>query len=147
MTLGSPIFTRILGDVVGCIVLAFFIASLIFTFPRLGTLTQRLHLFGGIYVALAIAAVFWWHRSRANRRQWLAGIQFSVVAGLAWFLIDVAIAYFDNPSVPLLDALISGHSLFITLLLCPGYTAMAFSGWIRSFVLCDTAPISRTSDN
>jgi hypothetical protein len=147
VTLRSSMFNRMLGDVVGCVVLAFFIASLIFSFPRLGTLSQRLHLFSGIYVALAIAAVFWWHRSGANRRQWLAGIQFSVVAGLAWFLIDVAIAYFNDPSVPLLDALISGHSFFITLLLCPGYTAMTFSGWIRSFVICDTVPISQTSDS
>ena len=126
---------RILGDLLGCTALAVFIALLIYPVTDLGSVPQRSAWFVGVYAALAIAAIFIWRRMNGGRKQWLNQALFSVVTGIAWLLIDVAAGYLRDPSSPLLEAVATSRLFFITLLLCPGYTAIALSGWVRSFVV------------
>jgi hypothetical protein len=92
----------------------------------------------GIYFALLIAALFSWHRGVAKGRrprQWLLQALFSFVVGIAWLLVDVAVVYLRHPPSALLMALTSSRLFFFTLVLCPGYTVIALSGWARSLVV------------
>jgi hypothetical protein len=88
-----------------------------------------------LYVILAIASTLIWPRVAARHQRWLLQALISIVAGVAWLLIDVVAGYLRNPSLPLLEAVTSTRLFFITLVLCPGHTVIALSGSVRGLLV------------
>lgn len=134
---------RITGDAVGCAALALLLALLMYVLPDHAAPYQSLNVFFGVYVVLTVGGYICWSQmdKRMARPRWLLQAVTSVGIGVVFFFIDTLVGSLQGhhwqPSSPFSAAAATGIMFGITLLICPGYTFIAFSGWARSLVQSD----------
>ena len=141
----TRIVRRLLGDLIGLTILAALVAALIFVLPDAGTTPQRWRLFFMAYVALAVSGYVCWIQmgKRANEPRWLLAVLYSLGAGAVLIIPDILLGLYRDHSLSLLEAAASTGIMFaITLFFCPGFTFIALSGWVRSFVVSSRTALS-----
>jgi hypothetical protein len=144
----TSLVRRALGDLTGCAMLAILLALIVYGVPGLGTLAQRGNVFLPSYLGLVVGGYVCWLKMEKKLREprWLLQAVGSVCVGAVFFIPDVLIGVYRNPSLPVLAAAASTGMMFgVTLLACPGYALIAFSGWARSLVIGDGSRIRQLS--
>jgi len=137
MTMLTSVIRRVLGDLIGAATLAA-LTGLIstFAFPVVGgTLTG---VFLAIYGVLGVPGYVYWLQieKSQDRPQWLLQSVLSVGVGALSLIIDTMVGYLLYGSKSILEAAASTGIMFAaTLLVCPGYTAVALAGWSRSLII------------
>ena len=129
---------RALSDTVGLATLAVLVAFLAYIVPSGETPDQIRNMFPLVYGVLAIPGYVCWIRIDNLKQQphWILQALVSVAAGVVSFVLDTLVGFLWHPSLPILHAATStGIMLGITALICPGYTLIAISGWVRSVSL------------
>jgi hypothetical protein len=123
----------LIGDIVGCALLAIFVFSFSYLAAELQFIRLTMELEVGLSVVLFVAGVAIWHLREARPKQWLVQALISVLVGVAWLLVDIAFA--DHRGSSELETLTASRSFFLTLLVCPCYTAIALAGLVRSWII------------
>jgi hypothetical protein len=134
---------RVLGDVVGLAALATLIALLTYILPGGGTPYQLRNTFLVFCGVLAIPGYVCWIQAekKEQRPRWLWQALISVGVGAASFILDTLVGLALHPSLPILHTATSTGIMFgITALICPGYTLIALSGWVRGLILHHASP-------
>jgi len=109
--------------------------------PGGGTLTQRVHervyVFIPIYLALVVAGYgAWVQLGREREPRWLLQALVSIGVGAVWFFVDVLLGLSEDSSLSLFAAAKStGYMFGAALIVFPGYTLIALSGWVRGLVI------------
>ncbi len=141
----TAVIRRALGDVIGAATLAALtglIAAFVFKFTG-GTLVG---VFLALYAVLAVPGYLYWVQMEKGQKspQWLLQSVLSVGVGALSFTIDATAGYLLHASKSILENAASTGIMFgITLLVCPGYTAVTLAGWTRSLVIRIGAAESR----
>lgn len=102
------------------------------------TLDQRGNSFLLVYLPLVAAGYFYWYQVEKEKDDphWIKQMMVSIALGVAFFGLDVLLGKFHDPSLTIIDAATSKGIMFgITMIICPGFTFVAFAGWVRSKIL------------
>jgi hypothetical protein len=134
------ILARILANITGFVTLALLCGLGLGLFLGLQELRAHWTVYAGVYAV--IAASGWWVLWRPDRDgtyiPWPTLVLGSIGLGAAFFVCDLAIGRLTHADLPLFEGAfhVSGPLGFGgTLIVCPGLTLMALSGWSRSLVL------------
>jgi hypothetical protein len=133
----ESLIARVLGDISGFATLATFVSLVsFFIFRSVRGTPMGVFLF--IYVLLGLPGYLYWVKTGKGEAQpqWLLQALQSIVVGTASCIVDVVVGYWLHKPKSIMAAAASTNVLFgLTLLVCPGFTAVAFAGWIRSLVI------------
>lgn len=133
--------SSLLADIAGLAVLAMLYGlSLATVYPGRTIVAQDPMRFVAIYLPFALVALFVWHQKRAIHKEpkWPTFAVSSIVLGALFFIGDLAIGHYLDPELPVLTAAMQLRGPWgfeTTLLICPGVTFLALSGWARSLLL------------
>ncbi|MGA2780117.1 MAG: hypothetical protein ABSF94_21390 [Steroidobacteraceae bacterium] len=131
----------LLGDIAGLAVLAaLYGLTLATVYSGLGVIAEDKISVIAIYLPFALIALFLWHQKQASKREpkWPLFALSSIGVGLFFFFCNIAIGHYLEPDLPLLTAAVrlrGPWGFTTTLLVCPGVTFLALSGWARSLLL------------
>jgi hypothetical protein len=133
----STVIRRTLGDLAGAITLAALtamIAAFAYRFVG-GTLTGVSF---AVYAVLVVPGYLYWVGMEKSGRnpQWVLQSVSSVGVGALSLIVDAGVGYLlHGPESVLAAAASTGIMFGFTLLVCPGFTAIALAGWSRSLVM------------
>jgi len=129
---------RALADLVGCAALFALVALLVWAISPGERLTQRVYLFIPIYLVLVLGGYIAWFQIERDVREprWLLQALGSIALGAALFIVCVLYGLYGDSSLSMFAAAQStGIMIGMTEIVCPGYTFIALSGWVRCLVL------------
>lgn len=131
---------RILADGVGFCTLAALVALFVCAMPGSNAFAVKVNDFLLGYIPLMVGGYIGWtqmHKKMPEPR-WLLQAVTSIGVGAISFLVDTFVGSLQGHpwqlSSPFSAAASTGIMFGVTLLICPGYTFIAFSGWTRSLV-------------
>lgn len=137
MTSATPRLPTLLADTAGLAVLAILYAFCLAIYPGVRSVALDPVRFVALYLPFALIGFFVWHQEPAIGRspRWASVAVSSIGVGFFFFLCNIAIGHYLEPELPLLAAaaqLRGPWGIATTLLVCPGVTFLALSGWARS---------------
>ena len=100
------------------------------------------------YPLLAIVALYAWHHEKwpTDPVDLMRYALFSIPFGATSFAIDAAISTSNYPKLPFREAIWHAGSpfgIFLTICICPGFTAVLLAGAVRAFLLTHTGTTSK----
>jgi len=133
----TPRLPTLLADTAGFAVLAILFALCLAIYPGVRSVALDPVRFVALYLPFALIGFLVWHQEQAIGKspRWATVAISSIGLGFFFFLCNVAIGHYLDPELPLLTAaarLRGPWGIATTLLVCPGVTFLAVSGWARS---------------
>jgi hypothetical protein len=128
---------RILGDILGLLLLAGFAAIVVYLWPGKMTASTFESLFLPVYGALALVGYTTWVsvERKAPRLSWLFGTACFIGAGVVSLAGDVIIGHLSDPSAPITKAPLKAGIPFGVTLCLFALVLVALAGWARSLVV------------
>ena len=133
-------FFGLFADFAACATLATLCGLSVTIYPGVAAVERDPLGYIAIYVVFALMGLLIWRQAHAGKGEprWQFFAIGSVGLGIVFFICDIAIGRFVSPELPFLTAAVQLRGAFgiaTTLIVCPGVTFIALSGWVRSLLL------------
>jgi hypothetical protein len=130
---------RMLSDITGLVTLAILCGLCFALYPGIEEVRRDWTVYTGVYAVLSVPAWWIWREDLDGTKiPWPNIMLGSIGLGAAFFLCDIFIGRLTHSELSLLDAAFHAGGLVgfaVTLIVCPGGTSIALSGWFRSLLL------------